>query len=179
MAGAAAKKAALAKQETAQIYLPLLIGVNIIYVFLMIGTSPSIPYNGTKFGIFGMIITWLQQAYSYVGILDSSANQASKSKNSKDLAGGANLDLLGATIFVQFLSVLHTPKWFYLTLFGVPTIAIYKLFITFYGRSNTNNNNKSLSSRSNNNDGSNKDNKDDLMTEKRQRRAEKRRQKWS
>ena len=145
----------------------------------MFGTSDSIPYDGTKFGLFGMIITWLLQAYSYVGILESSscATTATNKKNKKDLVGGSNLDLFVATIGTQFLSVLHSPRWFYMTVLGVPIIGVYQLYSTFYpstSASNKNSNNK------------NKDNKEDnskevdpILTEKRKRRADKRKQKWS
>jgi len=177
MAGAAAKKAAAAKQATAKIYIPILVLSNILYVVVMFGTSDSIPYNGTKFGLFGMIITWLLQAYSYVGILESSscASTATKKKNKKDLVGGSNLDLFVATIGTQFLSVLHSPRWFYMTVLGVPIIGVYQLYSTFYP-----------STTASKNSNKNKDNKEDnnkevdpILTEKRKRRADKRKQKWS
>ncbi|OEU07977.1 hypothetical protein FRACYDRAFT_250197 [Fragilariopsis cylindrus CCMP1102] len=179
MAGAAAKKAAAAKQATAKIYIPILVLSNILYVVVMFGTSDSIPYDGTKFGLFGMVITWLLQAYSYMGILESCAipaTTATNKKNKKDLAGGSNLDLFVATIGTQFLSVLHSPRWFYITILGVPIIGVYQLYSTFYPSTAAimNNNNK------------NKDNKEDnnkevdpILTEKRKRRADKRKQKWS
>mmetsp|Transcript_50179 Transcript_50179/g.56045 ORF Transcript_50179/g.56045 Transcript_50179/m.56045 type:complete len:173 (-) Transcript_50179:137-655(-) len=170
MAGAAAKKAATAKHETAKIYMPILIFSNILYVVLMLGTSNSIPYNGTKFGIFSMIVTWLMQVYSYVGLLESAAIAATASSKSKDLAGGANLDLFVATVVTQFLSILHSPRWFYITLIGVPVTAAYKLYVTFYdvGKSNT----TVAPSKNNGNQ-----EEEDRMEEKRQRRKEKRRTK--
>mmetsp|Transcript_34055 Transcript_34055/g.80155 ORF Transcript_34055/g.80155 Transcript_34055/m.80155 type:complete len:172 (+) Transcript_34055:157-672(+) len=170
MANAAAKKAAAAKQDAAKAYMPILVIANIIYVVLMLGTTDSIPYGGTKWGIFGMIVTWIMQAYAYVGILESSAIAAGKIKNNKDLAGGANLDLLAVTILVQFLSVLHSTRWFGVTVFGVPIITAYKLYQAFYGSAGS----KPKSSMPATNESSG----DDPMAAKRQRRAEKRRQKW-
>jgi hypothetical protein len=169
-----------AKQSTAKIYIPILVISNILYVVLMLGTSNSIPYNGTKFGIFGMIITWLMQAYSYVGIIESSAIEATASKkNNKDLAGGSNLDLFVATIVTQFLSVLHSQKWFYVTLVGVPLTGAYKLYYTFYPSSSKNKSKSTTSTSAKTNDNKDDNKDDDPMTEKRKRRADKRRQKWS
>jgi hypothetical protein len=122
-----------------------------------------------------MIITWLLQAYSYVGIIESCAIPATtatkKNKNKKDLAGGSNLDLFVATIGTQFLSVLHSPRWFYMTVLGVPIIGVYQLYSTFYPST----------AASKNNSNKNKDNskEDPILTEKRKRRADKRKQKWS
>ena len=144
----------------------------------MFGTSDSIPYNGTKFGLFGMVITWLLQAYSYVGILESSScsTTATKKKNKKDLAGGSNLDLFVATIGTQFLSVLHSPRWFYMTVLGVPIIGVYQLYSTFYPSTaaSKNSNNKNTDNKEDNNK-----EVDPILTEKRKRRADKRKQKWS
>jgi hypothetical protein len=137
----------------------------------MLGTSDSIPYEGTKFGVFGMIITWLMQAYSYVGIIESSSIEATATKKNKDLAGGSNLDLFVATIVTQLLSVLSSQRWFYVTLIGVPITGAYKLYYTFYPSTPS-------SLAKTNNDG--QDNDDDpMLIEKRKRRADKRRQKWS
>lgn len=172
MANAAAKKAATAKKEAAMVYMPILVVANVLYIVLMFGTSDAIPYGGAKWGIFGMTVTWLEQAYAYVGILESSAIAAGKNSN-KDLAGGANLDLLATTILVQFCSVLHSTRWFAVTIFGVPIIAAYKLYRTFYGGSDNGNNSSTNLKPENDNSG------EDPMAAKRQRRAEKRRQKWS
>ncbi|VEU38675.1 unnamed protein product [Pseudo-nitzschia multistriata] len=175
MANAAAKKAAAAKQDAAKVYMPLIVIVNIIYALLLLGTSDSIPYDGTKWGIFGMIVTWAMQAYAYIGILESSAIAAAKIKSNKDLAGGANLDLLAVTVFVQFSSVLHSTRWFAVTIFGVPIIAGYKLYRTIYGcggggGGGAGTKSQKLSKSENSSD--------DPAAAKRQRRAEKRRQKW-
>ena len=169
-----------AKQDAAKVYMPLLVISNIIYVALILGTSDSIPYEGTKWGIFGMIVTWLLQAYSYVGILESSASSATATSRNKDLAGGANLDLLAVTIAVQLLSALHSTRWFYVTVVGVPVVAAYKLYQTFYGGGTGSiKTPSSASNNQNNNDNSNiNDNDNDPMAAKRQRRAEKRKQKW-
>eukprot|EP00532_Pseudo-nitzschia_australis_P016239 CAMPEP_0168269804 /NCGR_PEP_ID=MMETSP0141_2-20121125/14540_1 /TAXON_ID=44445 /ORGANISM="Pseudo-nitzschia australis, Strain 10249 10 AB" /LENGTH=171 /DNA_ID=CAMNT_0008210509 /DNA_START=61 /DNA_END=573 /DNA_ORIENTATION=- len=171
MANAAAKKAAAAKKDATKVYMPLLLIVNILYVVFILGTSESIPYGGTKWGILGMIVTWIMQAYAYVGILESSGIAAGKTKNKKDLTGGANLDLLAITILVQFFSVLHSTRWFVVTVFGVPIIAAYKLYQTFYGGSGGASTNSQTPSM-------NESSSDDPMAGKRQRRAEKRRQKW-
>mmetsp|Transcript_55610 Transcript_55610/g.134816 ORF Transcript_55610/g.134816 Transcript_55610/m.134816 type:complete len:137 (-) Transcript_55610:106-516(-) len=76
-------------------------------------------------------VTWGLQYFAYVGILEHAANNATGSKN-KDLVGGVHLDLLGLTMAVQYLSVLHSRKWFYLLLV-VPVYALWSLYNMYKG----------------------------------------------
>jgi hypothetical protein len=170
----------LAKKEATRIYLPLLAVTNLIYGALLLGGDNNGLFGTTTmnyWGIVGAIVTWIEQAYSYVGILEHSAtNAGSSKKKSKDLAGGSSIDLLAVTILVQFGSVLHSTRWLWLTVVGVPVVGAYKLYQAVYGGSDsdTANKNKSSTSSSGTND---ETDGDDAMAAKRQRRAEKRRQK--
>ena len=97
---------------------PIVIGVNIVYVVLLVlGFSSSssssssrydgsLPYNGTKFGLFGMLVTWIQQGYAYLGIVDNAASTV----RSNNLVGGFYLDLFISTIITQLLLMMHSPK---------------------------------------------------------------------
>lgn len=129
----------------------------------------------TKWGIFGTLVTWAEQAYSYVGILENAATHAGNTKN-KDLAGGSSLDLFAVTILVQFGSVLHSSKWLWGTVVGVPVVGAYSLYKTFYGSNGNSNATKSSAASKSSSDA---DDSDDPMAAKRKRRAEKRRQKWN
>ncbi len=141
---------------------------NLIYIALLFGGT----ILQTKFGIFATIATWVEQAYSYVGILEHASTNAGN-KNSKELTGGSSLDLLAVTLLVQFGSVLHSVKWLWISLVGVPVAGAYSLYKAVYsGESN-----KKTSARTKSNSG-NDDDADDPMAAKRKRRAEKRRQKW-
>ena len=175
-----------AKKDATRIYLPLLVVTNLMYAALLLrfGTTA----NSSTLGILGAIVTWIEQAYSYVGILDHASINAgggggggnSKSK-SKDLAGGSSLDLLAVTLLVQFGSVLHSTRWLWLTVVGVPVMAAYKLYQAVYGgsgkRSDSDSNNNSNNNSATKNKTKDDTNGDDPLAAKRQRRAEKRRQK--
>lgn len=156
-----------AKKEATKIYLPLLVVTNVIYIALLFGGT----ILQTKFGIFATIVTWIEQAYSYVGILEHASTNAGN-KNSKELAGGSSLDLLAVTLLVQFLSVLHSVKWLWISVVGVPVVGAYGLYKAVYGGES---NKKTPPSKSNS---GNDDDTDDPKAAKRKRRAEKRRQKW-
>jgi len=131
-----------AKKATAKTYVPILIGVNILYLgLLVLGFSSSaasphydglLPYNGTKLGLLGMLLTWIQQGYAYRGIVDNAASRALAAKRSKGLVVGIHLYSLMATIVTQFLSLFHSQEWFYINLVVVPVV--YKLYKTLYGK---------------------------------------------
>jgi len=125
----------------------------------------------TKFEMLGAFVTWIEQAYAFVGILDKAAASAGNKKN-KDLVGGSSLDLLAVTILVQFLSVLHSPKWLWLTLVVVPVLGLYGLYKTFYPSEP-----KTAAAKKSSKEEETDPN--DPKTAKRQKRAEKRRQKWN
>ena len=173
-----------AKDATAKTYVPIVIGVNVVYVVLLVlGFSSSSssqydgfwPYEGTKFGLLGMLVTWLQQGYAYVGIIDHAAK--STAPRSTDLVGGIYLDLLMATIVTQFLSLFHTQEWFYITIVGVPLVGLYKLYHTFYGSTSAENTKKKNTTHAAPADDDNE--VDPTQQAKRERRAAKRRQKWT
>jgi hypothetical protein len=115
-----------------------------------------------------MIATWGLQAYSYIGILDQAANANSGGKSKKALVGGHHLDLLALTLVVQYGSVLHSSKWYWL-LMVAPIWGGWTLYTTFSG------------GKKNKGDAASDEPTptSDATTEKRQKRAEKRRQKWS
>jgi hypothetical protein len=116
-----------------------------------------------------MLATWGLQAYSYIGILDQAANANSGSKSSKKaLVGGHHLDLLGLTLVVQYGSVLHSTKWYWL-LVVVPLWGGWTLYSSFFGGKKNKADESSIEPTPTS----------DATTEKRQKRAEKRRQKWS
>jgi hypothetical protein len=115
-----------------------------------------------------MLATWGLQAFSYLGILDQSANaNVGKGNSKKALVGGHHLDLLGLTVVVQYGSVLHSTKWYWL-LMVAPLWGGWTLYQTFRG-----------GGKKDENISSEEPPPDDAKTEKRQKRAEKRRQKWS
>jgi len=190
MANAAAKKAAAAKKEAFNLYVPILIITNLVYIVLLIMGNNNNNNNDdnndnnnnhtnilqTKLGILGTLMTWVEQIYSYVGILEHASTNATK--KSKDLTGGSSLDLLAVTILVQYGSVLHSVNWLWGTVIGVPILAAYSLYKAVYGASSTDKN-KSTSGPTKKPKSSEPDeNENDPMAAKRQRRAEKRRQKW-
>lgn len=154
----------IAKSATANIYQPILLGTNALYVVLLLGLDVSY----TVWNILGMLATWGLQAYAYLGILDQAANaKASGGNKSKNLIGGAHLDLLGLTLFIQYGTILHSTKWYWV-LGIVPIWGGWTLYQTFYGggKNKPSNDGTTDSSSGANND-------------RRQKRAEKRRQKWS
>ena len=129
-----------AKKATAKTYVPILIGVNILYVgLLVLGFSSlsasshydgSLPYNGTKLGLLGMLFTWIQQGYAYLGIMDDAASRALAPKRSKGLVVGIHFYLLIFSFVAQFFSLFHSQEWFYMNIVGV----VYKLYQTVYGK---------------------------------------------
>ena len=134
--------------------------------------------------ILGIVLVWALQVYSYMGILNDAANRSSttmptSSKNSSSstaLVGGAHLDVLAITWFVQFGSVLWTPKCFYVLMI-IPFWAGYTLYRTFYPQQGTKD---GVSLSSEDNDAMASDNHHfNQQQDKRQKRSEKRRQKWN
>jgi hypothetical protein len=127
----------------------------------------------TIWNVLGMLITWGLQAYAYVGILDQAANAstAGGSSSSSSLVGGAHLDLLAITLLVQYGTVLHSTKWYWV-LALVPIWGGWKLYTTFGGGGKKK---VAPSSSATEDPGA----KNDANADKRQKRSEKRRQKWS
>ena len=116
-----------------------------------------------------MITTWALQLYAYMGILDQAANASGREK---ELVGGAHLDLLGLTVVVQYGTVLHSTKWYYL-LIAVPIWGGWWLYTNVYGGGG------SKGKPANENPSGSSKNEDPAAADRRQKRAEKRRQKWS
>ena len=108
-------------------YMPFLIVSNGIYLFLLLGRGVAFP----SWNILGIVLTEALQLYSYFGILDAASVAASKTRN-KDLVGGQHLDWLGLTLFVQFASVLHSTKWFFLII-SFPIISVWSLYSNLFG----------------------------------------------
>lgn len=107
-----------------------------MYLLLMFGFYSDASEKKTASAVIWIVlrnaITWGLQYYAYIGILEQASNSATGSASSKDLVGGIHLDLLGLTSLVQFLSVLHTPKWFYV-LTVVPIYALWSLYSLYKG----------------------------------------------
>jgi hypothetical protein len=170
----------LAKSATANIYKPLLLGSNALYIMLLLGLHIS-------FGIrncLGILATWAFQAYSYIGILDQAANASTSSSSSnssssttggtssnkkKSLVGGAHLDLLAITLVVQYGTVLHSTRWYWL-LAIVPLWGGWTLYSTFFGKKGST---STAAADTTTTPAS------DADADRRKKRAEKRRQKWS
>lgn len=161
-----------AKAATAQWYKPFLIVTNIVYVFLLLGRRNK--NDGSFFlsiwDILGMLCSVGLQIYSYFGILDQAANANSSKKNSKELTGGQHLDWMALSITVQFLSMLHSTKWYWL-LFLFPIVGGYSLYSSVFGGAGKKNNGASASMPDTSQQSSN--------LSRREKRAEKRRTKNS
>ena len=115
-----------AQAATANSYLPILAGVNLLYILLLLGFNQA----WTTWKIVGVLVTWAFQIFAYVGILESSKNNNKNKK--KDLVGGVHLDLLALTVLVQFGTALHSSKWLYL-LWIAPIYGGWLLYSTFFG----------------------------------------------
>jgi hypothetical protein len=118
-----------ARESTARVYLPILFGSNALYVLLLI--RRGFPHR-SFWGVGSMLLTWGLQGYSYWGILEHAAANQTTKKRGGELVGGGNLDLLALTIAVQYLTVLWSPRWFWL-LVGVPVYAVWSLYQTMTG----------------------------------------------
>lgn len=166
MAQGAAKKAAAAQAATANIYQPLLLATNVIYLLLLIG----IQQEWTLWLFIRIVLNWGLQVFAYMAILDQARNN--NKKKTKELIGGVHLDLLALTILIQFGSILHSTKWFYLLVL-VPLGGGWTFYSTFIkGQFPMSNSNPS-------DEGSTTPSASLSSDDKRQKRAQKRSQKWS
>jgi cytoskeletal protein RodZ len=148
---------------------------NLVYLFLLLGGDDGFD---SKFGILGALVTWAEQAYAYVGIIEHAAANAGNKRNNKELAGGSSLDLLAVTLVVQFASVLHSASWLWVSLVGVPIGGAYSLYKAVYGGESNSSSASAPSVSSKSRNTTNEEDENDPKAEKRRRRAEKRRQKW-
>eukprot|EP00978_Attheya_sp_CCMP212_P030686 scaffold113831_cov55-Attheya_sp.AAC.4 len=131
MANASAKRAAAAQKSTSQWYVPLLGGVNIIYVWLRVWQGCS---TWTWGHVCMSLFLWALTVVAYQGIVADSANAMHSNKgpgsHSKQLSGGASLDMLGIVLLVQFGSTLWSPRFYWLLLL-IPVGFLWKLYNTF------------------------------------------------
>uniref|UniRef100_A0A6V2GWK8 Transmembrane protein 208 n=1 Tax=Ditylum brightwellii TaxID=49249 RepID=A0A6V2GWK8_9STRA len=179
MAQAAAKKAAAARASASSTYFPIVLIINAIYALLRIGLYYQ-TYTWTQFGM--SCILWALTYISYRGIVEDHADKASVTikatgKKSKELAGGASLDLLGLVACVQFGTALFSDRFFWL-LAILPFWGGWKLYQTFYGGGE--NGGGGLGSLFGGGGGNQKDQEeevDEATKERRQKRAERRRMK--
>ena len=100
MANAAAKKAALAKNNTSSIYLPLIVLLNVVHLILLYSLSKSFSTGR----IVLLLLEWVGTYIAYQGILhDAEIGQLARDNNKKtDITGGIYLDALGLIIFCQY-----------------------------------------------------------------------------
>lgn len=161
----------VAKAATANIYQPILIGTNVLYLLFLIGFQQA----WTVWLVLGMVLNWGLQAFAYLAILDQATNNQknNNNNNNKELVGGVHLDLLALTVLIQFGSTLHSTKWFYL-LAMVPLWGGWMFYSTFIkGRLPT-------STLAGGGQGGTGSTSSGVGTDdKRQKRAQKRAQKWS
>ena len=161
-----------AKESASKTYNPILLGTNVVYLLLVIGSRQS----WTMWTGLLMAITWGLQGYAYLGILDQAANHRSKENNNNSaLIGGAHLDLLALTWLVQFGSVLLTRK-LYWVLGIVPPWGGWTLYQTFRGGAS--NTQKGVTAGTGDPNAAATET-DPQLANKRKKRAEKRQQKWS
>ena len=171
----------IAREAAATTYFPLVVALNLGYVFL------RIIYQWNTITVYHVVITASLVGLSYIsykGILEDHANTIPKGKGKSDaLAGGASLDLLGLVTVVQYGTVLFSEKIYWLLVI-IPLWGGWKLYTTFFGGgSKVGGGNDGFMP---NQMGSNVVNEDagdpssvEKANEKRQKRAERRRQKWS
>ncbi|CAB9520789.1 expressed unknown protein [Seminavis robusta] len=162
MANAAAKKAAIARKEAANTYLPILAGINIVYILLCLGAQLDLTF----WNIAGMISVWGLEFFAYTGILNNAEN---RNPNDKSLVGGSSLDLLGMTVVIQYGAVLWSPR-FYWMLVLVPIWGAWTLYSTFRGGDGVGASKGAKSS-------TEPAEEDPALADRRQKRSERRRQK--
>lgn len=170
MANAAAKKAAAARGAATATYFPIVLALNLGYLFLRLvyQWSSSTIYTGVATtSLIGL------SCVSYKGILEDHAHPSTKRDSPDALAGGASLDLLGLVTVIQYGTVLISEK-LYWALVVIPLWGGWKLYSIFGSKRNG-------AGLMQNNSGDADDSEDEAATEKaeakRQKRAERRRQK--
>ena len=103
MANAAAKKAAAAKKGASSIYLPILVGFNVIHCIVLYATRGLLLVSSSSYyyRLFVTLVQWIMTYISYQGILQDSQH-FNLTKNRKDqLSGGFYLDILGVVMLSQ------------------------------------------------------------------------------
>lgn len=153
-----------AKAQAASFYMPLLIGINALYVAIRYYVGGFANMGVSSYLVLAIFVA--MQVYAYIGILECSVNHKG---SDKALVGGSNLDLLAITYLIQFGGLLISTKFYYLLLL-IPVWAGYSLYKTFFGGGKGSASAPVASST---------EDDDPQQTERRQKRAERRRQKWS
>eukprot|EP00579_Thalassiosira_antarctica_P001480 CAMPEP_0201869368 /NCGR_PEP_ID=MMETSP0902-20130614/2907_1 /ASSEMBLY_ACC=CAM_ASM_000551 /TAXON_ID=420261 /ORGANISM="Thalassiosira antarctica, Strain CCMP982" /LENGTH=180 /DNA_ID=CAMNT_0048394861 /DNA_START=64 /DNA_END=606 /DNA_ORIENTATION=- len=131
MANAAAKKAAAARESAASTYFPIVVALNLGYLFL------RLVYQWNSLTMYNSLITIALlglSSFSYKGILSDHANPIPNGGKGKSeaLAGGASLDLLGLIVLVQYGSIFISEK-LYWVLMVIPLWGGWKIYSTFFG----------------------------------------------
>ena len=167
----------LAREAAATTYFPLVVALNLGYIFL------RIIYQWNTVTVYHMVITIALIGLSYIsykGILEDHANTIKGKGKSDALAGGASLDLLGLVTVVQYGTAIFSEKLYWL-LGIIPLWGGWKLYTTFFGGGSKVGKNGFMPNQMGGN--VNEDASDptslEKANEKRQKRAERRRQKWS
>mmetsp|Transcript_30317 Transcript_30317/g.50090 ORF Transcript_30317/g.50090 Transcript_30317/m.50090 type:complete len:168 (+) Transcript_30317:37-540(+) len=167
MANAAAKKSAAARASAGQSYRPLFLGINAVYLVMKLGFSPTADY--TIWSYLGMCfllgLNWL----CYTSILDSASTSTTASTSSKDLPGGAWLDVVALVWLVQAVTTFWTSSTYYLLLV-LPPLGAYKIYRTFQSPGGT---------YSQNENNSGEQDVSEEVQQRRQKRSDRRRQKRS
>ena len=164
-----------ARLEASSSYLPIILAINGIYLFL------RLIYQRSLISVSHLVVTIILvilSVVSYKGILDDHANTISKGKggSGEALAGGASLDLLGLVSVVQYGSVFVSTKIYWLLVL-IPLWGGWKLYCIFKGSVGglfPNGGTTKPTNESAVNDAST-----EQLNAKKQKRAERRRQKWS
>ena len=164
-----------ARQAASSSYLPIILVINGIYLFLRVIYQQSLISAGH---LVATIILVILSVVSYKGILDDHANTISKGKggSGEALAGGASLDLLGLVSIVQYGSVFVSTKIYWLLVL-IPLWGGWKLYCIFKGSVGglfPNGGTTKPTNESAVNDAS-----AEQLNAKKQKRAERRQQKWS
>ena len=120
----------VAQKSTSQWYVPLLGGINVIYVWLRVWRR----WSTWTWGHMCMsVVLWALTVVAYQGIVTDSASAMQSNKgagNQQRLSGGASLDMLGIVLLVQFGSTLWSPRCYWLLLL-IPVGFLWNLYNTF------------------------------------------------
>jgi len=172
MANAAAKKAAIARKQAKSFYQPAIVIANLLHIALTCFHNT----NGSIFdtsNIIWMCVQWALTYFAFTGILDEAESTTGSNSDSKNLAGGIYLDLLGLVVFTQFAGIYLSPIMRWLLVVALIAYGAMKLwgFMGFGGggkdESGTDGSGKS--------EGDSVDAKE--LAERRRKRSERRRQK--
>lgn len=164
-----------ARLEASSSYLPIILAINGIYLFLRLIYQRSLI---SVSHLVATIILVILSVVSYKGILDDHANTISKGKggSGEALAGGASLDLLGLVSIVQYGSVFVSTKFYWLLVL-IPLWGGWKLYCIFKGSMGGLFPNGGTTKPTN--ESAVNDESAEQLNAKKQKRAEKRRHKWS